>query len=93
MTLDQIVKSAGIQRKMDELGRVVIPKEIRRVNGWEENQVLEIVPMEGGVFIKPAAYNPEKQQVIEGLNKVLSETCDPEVFNAVQKAAQYIGKG
>ena len=34
---------SGIIRRMDELGRVAIPKEIRRACGWEEGAPIEIV--------------------------------------------------
>lgn len=35
---------SGIIRRIDDLGRVVIPKEIRRARGWEEGAPIEIVP-------------------------------------------------
>lgn len=35
---------SGIIRRIDDLGRVVIPKEIRRTRGWEEGAPIEIVP-------------------------------------------------
>ena len=36
------MKSTGIIRKVDELGRVVIPIELRRVMGIEEKNSIEI---------------------------------------------------
>lgn len=36
------MKSIGIVRKVDELGRVVIPIELRRTLGIEEKDALEI---------------------------------------------------
>lgn len=36
------MKSTGIVRKVDELGRVVIPIELRRTLGIEQNDSLEI---------------------------------------------------
>ena len=32
-----------IIRRFDDLGRIVIPKEIRRARGWEEGTPIEIV--------------------------------------------------
>ena len=93
MTLDQIVKSAGIQRKIDELGRIVIPIEVRRNLGWGEKHKVEIVPTKDGIFVKSADYNPEKQEVMTALNNALSKTEDPTAYNAILKAAEYIGKG
>jgi transcriptional pleiotropic regulator of transition state genes len=37
-----MLKSTGIVRKVDELGRVVIPIELRRTLGIEEKDALEI---------------------------------------------------
>ena len=36
------MKSTGIVRKVDELGRIVIPKELRRTLNIEEKDSLEI---------------------------------------------------
>ena len=36
------MKSTGIVRKVDELGRIVIPKELRKTLGIEEQDPLEI---------------------------------------------------
>jgi transcriptional pleiotropic regulator of transition state genes len=35
------MKATGIVRRIDDLGRVVIPKELRRVHGIEEGDTLE----------------------------------------------------
>jgi transcriptional pleiotropic regulator of transition state genes len=37
-----MLKATGIVRKLDELGRVVIPAEIRRTMGMKDRQELEI---------------------------------------------------
>ncbi|KAA0794983.1 AbrB/MazE/SpoVT family DNA-binding domain-containing protein [Bacillus sp. BPN334] len=36
------MKSTGVTRKIDELGRIVIPKELRRTLGIVEKEPLEI---------------------------------------------------
>ncbi len=51
------MKATGIVRRIDELGRVVIPKEIRRTLRIHEGDPLEIfVDREGGVILKK--YSP-----------------------------------
>jgi transcriptional pleiotropic regulator of transition state genes len=37
-----VLKSTGVVRKVDELGRIVIPIELRRTLGIEEKDSLEI---------------------------------------------------
>lgn len=51
ITKDTVV---GIVRKMDELGRVVIPKEMRKVLCIEEGCDIEIICLKDGVFLRKA---------------------------------------
>ncbi|MBP5662347.1 MAG: AbrB/MazE/SpoVT family DNA-binding domain-containing protein [Clostridia bacterium] len=47
------MKATGIVRRIDELGRVVIPKEIRRTLHFREGDPLEIyTDQDGGVILK-----------------------------------------
>jgi len=54
------VKATGIVRRIDELGRVVVPKEIRRTLRLREGDPLEIfTDREGGVILKK--YSPIRE--------------------------------
>ena len=44
------MKATGIVRRIDDLGRVVIPKEIRRTLAIREGDPLEIYTTDGGVL-------------------------------------------
>lgn len=46
------MKSTGIVRKVDELGRVVIPIELRRTLGIEQKDALEIYVDEDKIILK-----------------------------------------
>ena len=46
------MKETGIFRRVDDLGRVVIPKNIRRQLGIEEGDALEILMNEDSVTFK-----------------------------------------
>ena len=48
----KFLKSTGITRKIDELGRVVIPKEIRRNLGIRDGESLEIYTDEDSIILK-----------------------------------------
>ena len=51
------MKATGIVRRIDELGRIVIPKEIRRTLRIREGDPLEIyTDREGGIILKK--YSP-----------------------------------
>ena len=58
-------KIAGIKKEVDSLGRVVIPKEMRKQYMLEKE--VEIIPTENGVFLRNPKYNiilVEKEQEI-----------------------------
>ena len=46
------MKATGMVRRMDELGRVVIPKEIRRTMHLHEGEELEIYAKDEGLYMK-----------------------------------------
>lgn len=71
------MKATGIVRRIDDLGRVVIPKEIRRTMRIREGDPLEIyTDAEGGVIFKK--YSPMGEmaeftaQYTEVLNKAIN---------------------
>ncbi|MDN5346534.1 MAG: AbrB family transcriptional regulator, transcriptional pleiotropic regulator of transition state [Clostridia bacterium] len=47
-----MIKSTGIVRKVDELGRVVIPIELRRTLGIEQKDALEIYVDQEKIILK-----------------------------------------
>ena len=49
---DKTMKSIGIVRKVDELGRVVLPIELRRTFNIAERDALEIYTEEGMIILK-----------------------------------------
>ncbi|MDD4587154.1 MAG: AbrB/MazE/SpoVT family DNA-binding domain-containing protein [Heliobacteriaceae bacterium] len=73
------MKSTGIVRKVDELGRVVIPMELRRVMGIGEKDGLEIFVDEEKIVLKkyePACVfcgNADQVQKYKG--KVVCREC------------------
>ena len=46
------MKNTGIVRKVDELGRVVVPKELRRQLGIGDNDPVEIYMDEDKIILK-----------------------------------------
>ena len=58
------MKSTGIVRKVDELGRVVIPIELRRTLGIEEKDAMEIYVDEDRIVLKK--YKPTMTCQITG---------------------------
>ena len=56
------MKATGIVRRIDELGRVVIPKEIRRTQRIRRGDPLEIFTTgDGEVIFKKYSTNPTRK--------------------------------
>ena len=56
------MKNFVVKRKLDSLGRIVIPKEMRVYYGFKENDKLEIVPTCDGILIKNKEKNNENNR-------------------------------
>lgn len=74
------MKATGIVRRIDELGRIVIPKEIRRTMRIRNGDPLEIfTDREGGILLRK--YSPMGE-----LNHLGEECCDS-LFRATGRTA------
>ncbi len=70
------MKATGIVRRIDDLGRVVIPKEIRRTMRIREGDPLEIyTDREGEVIFKKYSPIGELAQFAAQYAETLSKTC------------------
>ena len=76
--------SMGIIRRVDDLGRIAIPKEIRVNLGIEEDTPIEImVDKEGNIVLKKHI-DTEKEISLEEAVKKIQETLDsPELKSEV----------
>ncbi len=69
------MKATGIVRRIDDLGRVVIPKEIRRTLRIREGDPLEIfTDREGGVILKKYSPIGELSDFSKGYAESLQQT-------------------
>lgn len=57
------MKIKGISRKVDDLGRIVIPKEMRRALKWDEKELLDIT--EFGKYVLVCAHRDNEEQLHE----------------------------
>ncbi len=77
------MKSTGIVRKVDELGRIVLPIELRRTLGIDEKDALEIYVDEHSIMLKK--YEPacifcgSADGVIDFKGKNICEHCLEEI--------------
>lgn len=69
------MKATGIIRRVDELGRIVIPKEVRRSLGVHEGEPLEFYT-EGHDIICLRKYKTNLMDEIDHLEKIISYCVD-----------------
>ena len=75
------MKATGIVRRIDDLGRIVIPKEIRRTLRIREGDPLEIFTnTDGGVIFKKYSPVGELSPFAEQYAEVLSKTANVPVL-------------
>lgn len=86
------MKVIGIVRKIDELGRVVIPKEIRTTQGWDEGQPMEMFMDKGGLVLKPYGNADGKVEVLTQLT-LLQNSENEAVRSIAQNAIKFIARG
>lgn len=84
------MKATGVVKKVDELGRVVVPIEIRRTLGIGERDAVEIYVDGGNIVLKK--YEPgcvfcgEAKDVLLHRGKRVCRGCVAAMHEAVRKA-------
>jgi stage V sporulation protein T len=84
------MKATGIVRRIDDLGRVVIPREIRRIMRVREGDPLEIFVdnVTGGILLKK--YDDSVVGSINSIIDELKQKQDPAFNNAIECLFQAI---
>ena len=59
------MKRVGVRKRIDRLGRMVIPKEMRELFGLKNQVELIVVP--GGILLRNPEYHLEKNEKAEKL--------------------------
>ncbi len=74
-----MAKSTGVVRRVDELGRIVIPMELRRTMNIAEKDPLEILVDGDSIILKKYAISctfcGEQDDLIEYKEKRICEAC------------------
>ena len=83
------MKATGIVRRMDDLGRVVIPKEIRRTLHLREGDLLELyVDNQGGIIFRK--YNAIGDYDVNLIKEVCQEGLDYTAFGLYDRDGEQV---
>lgn len=77
------MKATGIIRRIDDLGRVVIPKEIRRTLRLREGDPMEIYTSDEGVTFKKYDYTQNVSSAISDLEFAVCQEDDIQNKNPI----------
>lgn len=94
------MKSTGIVRRIDDLGRIVIPKEIRKNLKIKENETLEIFVDNENIILKKYSNISNMQKLFDECIKILKDITNNSIIitdrnnivAATSKESRYIGK-
>ncbi|MFF5818488.1 AbrB/MazE/SpoVT family DNA-binding domain-containing protein [Lysinibacillus capsici] len=84
------MKSTGIVRSVDNLGRIVIPAELRNVLGIDKQDPLEIFINGDQIILQKYQPNTEKEEVIANLQKMAFNAKSPNVIETIDRAIKLI---
>lgn len=72
--------AAGIVRRIDELGRIVIPKELRRTMRLKEGDEMEILPSGDAITLKRYSGFESVLKAARSVSRLLAKACDADVL-------------
>ena len=84
------MKSTGITRKIDELGRVVLPKELRHMLNLEEGTPLEIFTEGNQIILQKYEPNAEKTDVVKSLEAMAQNMTNAFELETISRAIKLI---
>ncbi len=74
------MKSTGVIRRIDELGRIVLPKEIRRNLGIREGENLEIFVEDDRMILKKYSKMKDYEEMIKSIGEIITQVYDSQLI-------------
>mgnify|MGYP005831245499 CR=1 FL=1 len=84
------MKPTGVTRRIDELGRVVIPKELRETQGLRSGEAIEFFVDKHGIVIRPYQTDEKKKGTLKWLENALSDATNEEDRETIAEAISYV---
>lgn len=87
------MKALGIIRNIDQLGRIVVPKEVRKIQGWDANTPMEMFMDGNKLVVQEYRKDAENEEMIKQLETAATLTDNPAVKAVMQSTIDFIKKG
>ena len=86
------MKATGIVRRVDPLGRITLPKELRNIYGLDSGVRMEVFTSNDGIVIRKYRESEETQQLIKEVENVLSSTDNQAVKKVMQNVLHHLDR-
>lgn len=86
------MRAIGIIRRIDDLGRITLPKELRNKMGVKEGTPMEMYTTDNGVLIRKYCAGEEVRRVLEELSERINDMSEELEADNVVEARSYIEK-
>ena len=86
------MKSTGVIRRIDELGRIVLPKEIRRNLGIREGENLEIFVEADRMILKKYSKIKDYEEMIKSVGNLIIQVYDNQLIVTDREKVIYSNK-
>ncbi|MGG1483516.1 AbrB/MazE/SpoVT family DNA-binding domain-containing protein [Peribacillus castrilensis] len=84
------MKSSGVIRKVDSLGRIIVPIEMRKVLGWETGTEIEFWTEGNTVVLKAPKKEQKTNEALDTLEEVEKRTDDPELKAKISEVIRFL---
>jgi AbrB family looped-hinge helix DNA binding protein len=84
------MKASGIIRKVDTLGRIIVPIEMRRALGWETGTEIEFLAEGNTVVLKAPKKEQKTNEALDTLEEVEKHTDDPELKAKIAEVIRFL---
>jgi AbrB family transcriptional regulator, stage V sporulation protein T len=87
------MKPLGIVRRIDRLGRIVIPMEVRRVHGWDTGTPIEMFATDKGLVLREYGAEQKKIAILEELaylKNVIEASGDETARTMIDDIMEYV---
>lgn len=84
------MKATGIVRRIDDLGRIVVPKEIRRTHGIDKGDPVEIFVDHNGIYLRPYQSDVTKENTLNWLDNALSDATNVADRESIAAAISFV---
>ena len=79
---EHFMKSTGVVRRIDDLGRIVLPKEIRKTLRIRDGESLEIYTNEEEIILKKFTSASDLKEISQSLIDTIASTIKSNIFIA-----------